>query len=190
MSLLLRKGNDHRKVYCVVFAVRTMTSMIRWLDEMSKGSTRQCWSPDQICGSSHWSPAPISPSALPFNSLILLVIWSVSPTRHPSTNYLNSSEQWTKQASNLRKNWQNREGTSIIPNVTCWTVGKCVCVYVRKCVCVCVVCDVIGVREKLALCLAAGWWTLNSIAQRHILSNRTLHNVTLSRGASSAFIIQ
>ena len=115
---------------------------------------------------------PLCP--LPFNSLILLVIWSVSPTRHPSTNHLSSSEQWTIQASNLRKNWQNREGTPTIPNVSdlldSGEVSMCVC-------------DVIGVREKLALCLAAGcWWTLNSIAQRHILSNRTLHNVTLSRG--------
>ena len=60
----------------------------------------------------------------------------------------------------MRKNWQNREGTPTIRNVSdlldSWEVLMCVR-------------DVIGVREKLALCLASGWGTLNSIAQRHNL---------------------
>ena len=136
---------------------------------MSKGSTRQ-WSPDQILRLLSLVTSTSLPFCpLPFNSRILLVIRSVSPTRHPSTDHLG-----TMEASNLCKNWQNREGTPTIPNVSdLLDSGK-----VSMCVC-----DVIGVREKLALCLASGcWWTLNSIAQRHILSNRTLQNVTLSRG--------
>ena len=121
----------------------------------------------------------LSPSALPFNSLILLVIWSVSPTRHPSTNHLSSSEQWTIQDYRLvicaKIGRIGKAHQPFTTSQTCWTVGKCVCV----CVCVCVrasvfVCDVIDVREKLALCLVAvgEHWT---VLQRRT-SSQTAHS--------------
>ena len=178
MSLLLRKGNHHGKVYCVV-----LEWWHRWYDDVKW--LHHCWSPDQICGSSQWSPVDTSPpSAPPFNSLILLL----SDQCHqrvilqPSTTSTHQSSERNRLLICAKIGRIGKAHQLFLTSQTCWTVGKCVCVYVRKCVCVCVVCDVIGVREKLALCLAAGWWTLNSIAQRHILSNRTLHNVTLLRG--------
>ena len=131
-----------------------MTSMIRWLDERSKGSTRQ-WSPDQSCGSSHWSPAPLPLCPLPFNSLILLVIWSVSPTRHPSTDHLSSSEQWTIQASNLRKNWQNRELRHTNHSQRLRPAGQWGSVYV------CMWCN----RRAREIGFMPGWWLLVNTEQ-------------------------
>ena len=185
MSLLLRRRNHHRKVYCMV-----LKWWHRWYNDFRwkvKG-LHHCWSPDQSCGSSQWSPVDTSP-LLPCPSTAWFSLLSDQCRQRvillPTTSAYQSTERYRIMI--CAKNGRIGGAHQPFPtSQTCWTVGRCVYVYVRKCVSAW--CN--RRAREIGFMPGCCWWTLNSIAQRHILSNRTLHNVTLSRGASSAFIIR